>query len=106
MIMRNKIISAGIFFIGMLFILVAISILLADHSYLSALKRHAWIATMLKAFYGQFAVFMEAWLMLCVGSVVAYLGIRGMKVRPEDTSASLKQGFILSRLRNRRSRRN
>ncbi|MBC3872949.1 hypothetical protein H8K55_05075 [Undibacterium sp. LX15W] len=104
--MRNKIFGAGIFFVGMLFILIAVSILFADHSYLSELKRQAWIATMLKALYGQFATFMEAWLLLCAGLVLAYLGIRGLKVASEEQSPSVKQGLILSRLRNRASRRN
>jgi hypothetical protein len=105
MMMRNKVIDAGIFFIGILFILIAISILFADHSYLSALRRQAWIAMMLKVLYGQFATLMEAWLMLCAGLLCVYFGIRRVEAAPADASPSVKQGLILTRLRNRVSRK-
>ena len=103
--MRNKILGAGMILIGGFLGLIALSILFADHSYLSQFRRKAWIALMLRELYGQFSTRMEAWLIFCIAAVFVYLGIHEVKSKPVAATVSATRGLVLSRLRKRVSRK-
>ena len=103
--MRNRILGVGMILIGGFLGLIALSIVFADHSYLSQFRRKAWIAIMLKELYGRFASTMEAWLIFCIAVVFVYLGIYEIKSKSSAESVSVTRGLVLSRLRKRASRR-